>query len=150
MRHGSPLTTPAQASRSVGDILGVHHRELELGCLEMLTGLADVGRQLSLRWERIEYAILEHMAAEERMLFSVYQHTDPGTARALLDEHELLRERALEIGLAIHLRTIRSEHLQQFVDKLRGHARHEEVSMYRWAQRNLDQNQRRTLYALVR
>jgi hypothetical protein len=150
MRHRTSPTTPVLESRSVGDILGVHHREIEIGCLEITSGLADGGRRLTLRWERMEYAILEHMAAEERMLFSVYQHTDPGNARALLDEHEVLREGALEIGLAIHLRTIRSEHLQQFVDKLRGHARHEEVSMYRWAQRNLDHNQRHTLYALIR
>jgi hemerythrin superfamily protein len=150
MRHGNFLSAPFLPSSSLGDLLGEHHREIEAGCLEMMSGFADNARGLTLRWETVEYALLEHMAAEESTVFPVYRDADPRNERALLDQHALLRECALEIGLAIHLRTITGEHVQQFVDKLRAHARHEDASMYRWAQRNLDRNQRHTLRALGR
>jgi hemerythrin superfamily protein len=150
MRHGDSLPSPILASSSVCDVLGWHHREVEAGCLDMMNGVASDARGLMLRWGKVEHDLLQHMAAEERIVFPAYQHADPKNIRDLVDEHAVLRVGALEIGIAIHRHMIRSEHLQQFVDKLRAHARHEEASLYRWAQRNLDHDQRHTLRALVR
>jgi hemerythrin superfamily protein len=98
----------------------------------------------------IERELLEHMAAEERMVFPAYQQAEPETAQDLRDQHAALRERALEIGVAIQLHTIRSAQLQRFIDEMCAHARHEEASLYRWAQGNLDASHRHTLLALVR
>ncbi|HET7502250.1 MAG TPA: hemerythrin domain-containing protein [Kofleriaceae bacterium] len=138
-----------QSSGSVGDVLGAHHRDIEDRCLALMSRCGADARSLVRRWEKIEHELFEHMAAEERMVFPAYQRADARNARDLLDEHTVLRERALEIGIAIHLGTIRSEHLQRFVDHLRAHARHEDVSLYRWAQRNLDHNERHALHAQV-
>jgi hypothetical protein len=141
-----------QPSISVGDVLGAHHRDIEDRCLALLsrTGRTrDDARGLTRRWEQLEHALFEHMAAEERMVFLAYQRADARDARHLLDEHSTLRERALEIGIAIHLGTLRSEHVQRFVDQLRAHARHEDASLYRWAQRNLDHKERHALHALI-
>jgi hypothetical protein len=61
-----------------------------------------------------------------------------------------LREGALALGIAIQLHTIRCEQLAEFVAMLRAHARHEETTLYRWAQGNLAPSRRHTLLALVR
>ena len=147
MSQGQPLPAPIVA---INDVLGAHHREVEASCLDLMCAITDDAGSLTPRWEKVEHDLFEHMAAEERMMLPVYRHADPMNVRALLDEHSLLRESSLEIGIAIHVRTIHSEHLQRFVDKLRAHARHEEVSLYRWAQRNLDYSERRRLHARVR
>jgi hypothetical protein len=149
--HGQTVSAHALASHSVEDVLGAHHREIEAACFEIMSaGFADEPRDLTLRWVRIERELLEHMAAEERLVIPAYQHHDPENAQDLRDEHAVLREHALEIGVAIQLHTIRCEELQRFVDELRAHAVHEEVSLYRWAQTHLDRSRRHTLLALVR
>jgi hypothetical protein len=139
------------ASRPVDDVLGSHHREIEAACLEIMSAVSagdplDPGP----RWAKVERELLEHMAAEERMVFAAYQRADPASAQDLRDEHAALRSRALELRGAIRLRTVRGEQLQQLVDELRAHARHEDASLYRWAQGNLAASYRHTLLALVR
>ncbi len=139
------------ARQPVDDVLGEHHLEIEAECLEIMSaGLADDPRDLVRRWAKVERELLEHMAAEERMVFPAYQRADPENAQDLRDDHAVLREHALEIGIAIQLHTIRRDQLQRFVDQLRAHARREEASLYRWAQGNMDASHRHTLLALVR
>ncbi|HEU4726392.1 MAG TPA: hemerythrin domain-containing protein [Kofleriaceae bacterium] len=144
-----PARSPA--THSVEDVLGAHHREIEAECFEIMSaGFADEPRDLTLRWAKVERELLEHMAAEEQLAFPDYQREDPENAQDLRDEHAVLREHALEIGIAIQLHTIRCEQLQQFVDELRAHAAHEERSLYRWAQAHLDPDRRHALISLVR
>jgi hypothetical protein len=151
MSPGSSLSCSTLACHPVDDVLGAHHLEIEAACLEIMSaGFADDARDLTLRWGTVERELLEHMAAEERMVFPVYQQAEPENAQDLRDEHAVLREHAFAIGVAIQLHAIRCEQLQQFVDELRAHARHEEASLYRWAQGNLDLSHRHTLLALVR
>jgi hemerythrin superfamily protein len=151
MANGPSVSSSTLACHPVDDVLGAHHREIEAGCLEVMTGgPAGDPEQLALRWAKVEREILEHMTAEERMVFPAYQHAAAETARALRAEHAVLREHALAIAIAIKLHTVRSEQLQQFAHALREHARHEEESLYRWAQGNLDASHRHTLLALVR
>ncbi|HET7503496.1 MAG TPA: hemerythrin domain-containing protein [Kofleriaceae bacterium] len=149
--HAQIIPTQSLATHSVEDVLGAHHREIEAECFEIMSaGFADEPRDLTMRWAKVERELLEHMAAEERLIFPAYQHADPENAQDLRDEHAVLREHALEIGIAIQLHTIRCEQLQQFVDELRAHAVHEEASVYRWAQTHLDRSRRHTLLSLVR
>jgi hemerythrin superfamily protein len=151
MPDGDLVSNLTLACRPVDDVLGAHHREIEDECLEIMSaGFTDEPRDLTLRWRRVERELLEHMAAEERMVFPAYQRAEPENAQGLRDEHAVLRERMAELGIAIELHTIRCEQLQQFVDELGAHARHEEASLYRWAQSHLDASHRHTLLALVR
>lgn len=151
MPHGQSLSCSTLACHPVDDVLGAHHREIEAACLEIMSAaFADDARDLSSRWGTVERELAEHMAAEERMVFPAYQQADPGNAQTLRDEHAVLREHAFAIGVAIQLHAIRCEQLQRFVDELRAHARHEEASLYCWAQGNLDPGHRHTLLALVR
>ena len=116
----------------------------------MSAGFTDDSRDLVMLWGKVERELLEHMAAEERLVFPAYQRADPENAQDLRDEHAVLREHALELGIAIQLHTVRREQLHRFVEELRAHARNEEASLYRWAQGNLDASHRHTLLALVR
>jgi len=151
MPNGQSVPCPTLAGCPVDDVLGAHHREIEAACLEIMSaGFADEARDLALRWGIVERELLEHMAAEERMVFPAYHQAAPKTAQALRDEHTSLREHALEIAVAVQLHAVRCEDLQRFVDELRAHARHEEASLYRWAEGNLDASHRHTLLALVR
>jgi len=150
MSHGQSVSCTL-ACYPVDDVLGAHHLEIEAECLEIMSAcFTDDPRDLTLRWGKVECELLEHMAAEEHMVFPDYQRADPENAQDLRDEHAVLREHALELGIAIQLHTIRREQLQLFVDQLRAHARHEEATLYRWAQGNLDASHRHTLLALVR
>ena len=125
----------------IGRILDQHHREIEDACLAILSaGFADQPRDLTQCWSDIEHQLLDHMAAEEHLLFPAYQRADPENAQDLRDQHAVLRQRAFEIGVAIQLHTIRCEQLQQFVAELRAHARNEEASLYRWADRYLGED----------
>ena len=151
MLHGESSSSETLACSSVDDVLGAHHREIEAGCFEIMSaGFADDARDLTSRWAKVEREFHEHMAAEERIVFPDYQLANPENAQALRDEHAALREHALELGVGIELHTIRCEQLAEFVDALRAHARHEEATLYRWAQGNLDPSRRHTLLALVR
>jgi hypothetical protein len=123
---------------SIGQSLDQHHREIEDACLAILSaGFADQPRDLVKCWADIEHQLLDHMTAEEHLLFPAYQREDPENAQDLRDQHARLRAMAFEIGVAIQLHTIRCDALQQFVAELRAHARNEEASLYRWADRHL-------------
>jgi len=132
-------------------VLDQHHREIEEACLAILSaGFAGEPRDLAQRWSAIEHQLADHMAAEEHLLLPAYQREDPENAQDLRDQHAWLRERAFEIGVAIQLHTVRCEQLQEFVAELRDHARNEEVSLYRWAERHLTEGQRHRLRAWLR
>lgn len=151
MSYGESVSGSTLACHPVDAVLGAHHREIEAECLEIMSaGFADDAPDLTRRWGKVERELLQHMAAEERMVFPAYHQANRENAQDLRREHAALRAHALEIGIAIQLHTIRCEQLQQFVDQLRAHARHEEASLYRWAQGNLDASHRHTLLALVR
>lgn len=151
MFHTEPAPHASLANHPVDDVLGTHHHQIEAACLAIMSaGFTGDSRDLASRWRDIERELLEHMAAEERLLLPAYQRADPENAQDLRDDHAVLRERALEIGVAIQLHTIRCEQLQHFVEALRAHAHREEVGMYRWAQDHVDINRRHTLFTLVR
>lgn len=134
--------TATTDSLPLGHLMGQHYREIEETCLAVLgAGLADDPRDLVQCWSAVEHQLVDHMMAEERFLLPSYQRTDPETAQALRDQHARLRDRASEIGIAIQLHTIRCEQLEDFVAELRAHARDEEASLYRWADRQLAQEQ---------
>jgi hemerythrin-like domain-containing protein len=150
MPRVEPLLSTDPEDRPNDDALGAHHREMEAVCLELVrAGGARESRDLALRWRRLERELLEHIAAEEALLFPAYQQLHRENAQHLRAEHAGLRVHVLDIGIGIQLGTIRGEQLQRFLEALRGHARHEEATLYAWTQGNLDHNQRHTLLALL-
>ena len=128
---------------SSGRILDQHHREIEEACLVLL-GACCAGdpSELARCWGEIEHQLYDHMMAEEHFLFPAYQRDEPENAQDLRDQHAVLREQAMELGVAIQLHTVHAEQIQAFVAALREHGRREEASLYRWADRHLADDQR--------
>ena len=84
-------------------------------------------------WNELEHKLLSHMEAEERFVFPSFAHVDYNEARELLDEHGLIRQNLLELGVAVDLHYIRYARSQEFVDLLLRHAAREERLLYGWA-----------------
>lgn len=137
------LPTANLSPPSSGRILDQHHREIEEACLGLL-GACCAGdpSELARRWGEIEHQLYDHMMAEEHFLFPAYQRDEPENAQDLRDQHAVLREQAMELGVAIQLHTIHAEQIQAFVAALRDHGKREEASLYRWADRHLADDQR--------
>ncbi len=141
-----PHVSTSYAPPSV-QLLDLHHREIEEACLALLgPGYASVPGELTRRWGEIEYQLYDHMMAEEHFVFPAYQQDDPENAQDLRDQHALLRELALEIGIAVQLHTLRTEQIQEFVSALRAHALCEEASLYRWADRHVSDTERHRMH----
>lgn len=134
---------PTSSPPPIGHILDQHHREIEEACLALLGAcFAGDPSDLARRWGEIEHQLYDHMMAEEHFLFPAYQRDDPENAQDLRDQHALLRELALDLGVAIQLHTVRMEQIQAFVAALRAHGQCEEASLYRWADRHVSDDER--------
>jgi hemerythrin superfamily protein len=138
MQHDAATPSPP-----IGHVLDQHHREIEEACLALLgASFAGDPCELARCWGEIEHQLSDHMTAEEHFLFPAYQHAEPENAQDLRDQHALLREQALEIGIAVQLHTVRMEQIQAFIAALRAHAQREEASLYRWADRHTSNDER--------
>jgi len=132
MRHATPCAPPS------GQLLDQHHREIEAACLALLgPGCTGEPGELTRSWGEIEHQLYDHMMAEEHFLFPAYQHEEPDNAQDLRDQHALLRDLALEIGIAVQLHIVRVEQIQAFVTALRAHAQCEKAWLYCWADRHV-------------
>jgi hypothetical protein len=141
---------PTPGAPPSGHLLDQHHREIEEACLALLgAGYAGEPGELARGWGEIEHQLYDHMMAEEHFLFPAYQQEEPENAQDLRDQHALLREQALDIGVAVQLHTVRMEQIQAFVAALRAHAQREEASLYRWADRHLADDERHRMHEYV-
>lgn len=93
------------------------------------TALLDAG------WEHLEAALLAHMDFEERHLLPRFARDDAAEAAQIRAEHDEIRRRLTELGVAIQLHTLREEAALEFLAALRGHAAREDSLFYAWADR---------------
>jgi hypothetical protein len=89
-------------------------------------------------WSELDHGVLAHMEAEERFVLPAFAKVDRDEAVALLREHGQLRERLLELGIAIDLHLLRFERARDLIEALRAHAGREDRLLYRWADEQLD------------
>lgn len=102
-------------------------------------------------WTEFESGLLGHMETEEAHLFPVLQGVSPKSARILVQEHRHIRTRLTEIGMALHLHSLRLDTARAFIDEVRAHARSEDRLLYQWADGRLDPAEKTaTLQALAR
>jgi hemerythrin-like domain-containing protein len=82
------------------------------------------------------------MDAQERLLLPRLAPENPEAARALHDDHELIRSRLLELDVGVDLHLVRCNAARAFLDELRAHARHEDEMLYFLADRHLTREER--------
>jgi len=131
--------------RSILELFMADHRRLaELGRKlhrALLTG-GDDNKSL---WKQLRDGLVVHIGIEEQFMIPALSRVQPRQAQAILAEHGLIRDRIADI----EARTQRDEKpanvVDAFVFELEAHARHEERTLYAWADVGLDDRERELL-----
>lgn len=89
-------------------------------------------------WREFELHLITHFHAEEMHLFRAFRHAHPEQARALIAEHERIRERLTELSIELDLHCLKDHQLSLLAQQFRAHAAHEHELLYPWASRHLD------------
>jgi hemerythrin-like domain-containing protein len=127
------MSTSASAPIHLAD----EHRALEVLC-DDLVNRAESGewRECDAVWDDFTRRLEAHLELEEKELFPRFADLGPEQAKtvaALAAEHDELRSTVLRLGLAVQEQLLRLSDVQELVEKLRGHAAHENQVFYPWA-----------------
>ncbi len=115
------------------------HRHLEEAGKRLIEAVTADDRTDTLTlWRELEKQLLAHLEAEERHMLPAFARVQQEEALALVRQHGEIRERLLELGVAVELHRLRVPLLVDFVELLRDHADREERLMYVWAKALLD------------
>lgn len=148
-------TLPATRSRprvAVGPrlLLADHHLDVEDACFALRScECEDDPRELVQRYRDFEAGLLAHIETEDLHVIPAYAAADPADAARVRSEHASLREQLVALGVEVELHVVQPHTLEQFVQTLREHARHEEQGMYPWAQGSLPLANKREIFASV-
>jgi hemerythrin-like domain-containing protein len=128
--------------RPIEDAFAQHHRGLE-EAFKATVARARTDNDASVSraaWDAFERELLAHMEIEEKDLFPLFGRLHLEEARALQAEHDVIRERLFELGLALDLRRLGTPAIEEFAARLRAHALREDLMLYPWAERHLSQD----------
>lgn len=133
--------------RPIGDALALHHRGLEEAFRATVARAQKEADPSAARaaWEAFERELLAHMEIEEKDLFPLFGRVHPDEARALQAEHDVIRERLFELGLALDLRRLGAPATDELAARLRAHALREDLTLYPWTERHLSHDTWHTL-----
>jgi hypothetical protein len=84
-------------------------------------------------WAKLETAVIDHVAAEERDLLVEYAAAHPIEAGRIRKEHDKIRATLGDLGVAVELHTVGEEAVLALGRMLAEHAAHEERTVYQWA-----------------
>ena len=132
------MSEPTALEDSIRMILSGDHQSLEESFNTIVTESA-CNEPIDLResWQTFEHKLLAHFDAEEAHILPVFGRSEPKEAREILDEHERLRGRLVELAIDLDLHCLKPESVRSFVEELRSHAAREELLLYPWAARHL-------------
>lgn len=134
----------------VRDRLVADHEHLEKLLQQVISAFeADDREQVAAIWTGFHGELLKHLEAEERFLIPQLLRANQRAARAVLEEHRLIRSRLLELGASVDHHAIRLDTTRAFIDELRAHAKHEERVLYSWADQHVSEEDSRSLLALL-
>ena len=140
--------TPQSALKadSIRDKLTADHQRLEKRFDDVLRRLAlDDRDETRDAWNEFDRGLTAHLDAEEKLILPAFAFAFPEEAAAIRKEHESIRAKLLELGVAVDLHSIRWPAAADFVAELRAHATREDALMYRWAEKNLEETVRAAL-----
>ena len=113
-----------------------HERLDALGERLLAPSLADDRDALARAFGEFEHALLSHMEVEELYLLPALERVDTAEAASLRSDHAKLRRLVAEVSAGVGLGVVREHGVRQVVHFLRSHTAVEELSLYRWAERN--------------
>jgi Hemerythrin HHE cation binding domain len=132
---------PASERAGLRSLLSRDHERLEQLFEDLCAAFdADAPQDAARLWGELDQGLSAHMDFEERYVLPGFRAVDPREAGDLLQEHELIRRRLIELGVGVDLHLLRVEVVTDFIALLRAHARREDALIYRWAERALPQS----------
>ncbi len=121
------------------------HRRLDVVLEQLLASFEANDRDGVARlWTEFESGLLAHLDAEEAHLVPALLRASERDARVILGEHKHIRLRLAELGVGIDLHTVRLESARHFIDELRAHAYNEDRLLYRFADQQGGDHERRS------
>ncbi len=131
--------TEVTSSETIRDRLAADHVRLNALFDDVLKRLAlDDRDETRAAWNQFERALNEHLEAEETLILPAFAVDQPEEAQTVRAEHEKIRAKLLDLGVAVDLHFIRQDVAADFVRALREHAYREDSMMYRWAEHHLE------------
>jgi len=82
-------------------------------------------------YRRLERALLDHMAMEDKVMLPEYADCAPRDAHAIRGEHAVIRRLLFGVGLEVEMQALSPETLNYLCEMLRAHAAREDA-MYTW------------------
>jgi len=123
---------------SATTILSEHHGTLDQRLDKLMSRAREEDpAELREEWSAFERELSRHMELEEAEILPEFAKADPEEAHALLSEHCAIRNAMLDMGLNLDLHCLRAEAVDDFVLKLRAHAKREDAALYPWSQSHL-------------
>lgn len=101
-------------------------------------------------WSDFERELRNHMDAEERYILPRLDDTAPNDASHIRAEHDKVRHLLDEMGVSLELHVLPEEKVEALVALLRAHAKHEESSLYPFADSILADEAKQSLFDRIR
>jgi hemerythrin superfamily protein len=133
------------------DALHRDHQRLDALFEELLNHVHVNDAQLiDATWTRFERGLLAHLEAEEQHMLPALEREDPAVAARVREEHAQIRAALAELGVGVEIHIVREEMVERFVQLLRAHGKREEETVYRWADRALDNTPKQSILDRLR
>ena len=131
-----PAPSPAPSKESL--LHADHHAALEALLVELKeTARSGYAAALCECWTRFETLLDQHLTAEEKHLLPAFEKQFPAEAKALLRDHNLIREIVGVLGVHVDLHAVRFEVADRLIRLLQDHAKREDALLYPWAEKHL-------------
>jgi hypothetical protein len=127
----------------------MHDDHVELSrALSDLAELARGGEAAAVRaaFVVVEAELRRHLAFEEEQLLPRFAEGYPAEAALLREEHQRIRRRLDELGIALELHSLRADMVDELTAQLRDHAQREERLFYDWSDGALRPPERHALF----
>ncbi|HVU01130.1 MAG TPA: hemerythrin domain-containing protein [Polyangiaceae bacterium] len=135
------------ASATIRARFGQDHQEIEELLRQLLLAFeADDRARVGALWSVFDAQLLAHLDAEEKHLVPRLLRANERAARSILEEHRHIRSRLTELGTQVDLHLIRLPAARAFIDELRAHARHEDQVLYEWADAEVSEAEKHSLF----
>lgn len=127
------------------------HERLEIGARHLLEcvlfGRADVVERA---FSRFCVEMLAHMEAEQKYLLPVFERERPEAAKAIHDDHALIRALLATIAQQIARRAATPDVIRKLVEALGGNGKREVGELYPWAESGVKAEDSRAAIELIR
>jgi hypothetical protein len=144
------MSNTENESEGLHELLARDHRELD-GVFDALSNAlqADARQDARRLWGVFDDGLCRHMALEEKCVLPPLAKQDPEEVAALLKEHDEIRASLLELGVGVDLHQVGCDAVNDFIAKLRLHARREEALAYRWVEDHVPEPGRQDIRAAL-